>query len=230
MGELYLVRHGQASFGSADYDALSDLGREQAEVVGEHLMAEVKVDQVISGSLSRQKDTAAAYLKRYGQQPPELTIDPGFNEFPAELIMAHYLPYILEKRSDLKELLAKEDHRKHFNKVFFPIIDAWIAGEYPADNIETFVDFKARVHSAVDRLLEKSEKGQKVAVFTSGGTISMIMQKALSLPDKEVFQLNYKIANASVSKFFFRRDDLGLSYFNNFTHLRLAGDGLVTYK
>jgi broad specificity phosphatase PhoE len=30
MGQIYLVRHGQASFGSANYDQLSELGHEQA--------------------------------------------------------------------------------------------------------------------------------------------------------------------------------------------------------
>jgi broad specificity phosphatase PhoE len=37
MGTLYLVRHGQASFGADDYDQLSDLGRAQAVRLGEYL-------------------------------------------------------------------------------------------------------------------------------------------------------------------------------------------------
>ena len=36
MGTLYLVRHGQASFGAADYDQLSELGRRQSVRLGEY--------------------------------------------------------------------------------------------------------------------------------------------------------------------------------------------------
>jgi broad specificity phosphatase PhoE len=37
MGTLYLVRHGQASFGADDYDQLSALGRRQSVRLGEYL-------------------------------------------------------------------------------------------------------------------------------------------------------------------------------------------------
>jgi len=36
MGTLYLVRHGQASFGAADYDNLSELGHKQSARLGEY--------------------------------------------------------------------------------------------------------------------------------------------------------------------------------------------------
>ena len=37
MGTLYLVRHGQASFGAEDYDQLSELGRRQSVRLGQYL-------------------------------------------------------------------------------------------------------------------------------------------------------------------------------------------------
>ena len=36
MGTLYLVRHGQASFGADDYDQLSELGHKQSVRLGEY--------------------------------------------------------------------------------------------------------------------------------------------------------------------------------------------------
>lgn len=241
MGELYLVRHGQASFDSNDYDALSPVGEKQAEVVAEHLRLEVLVDHVVAGSLKRQKDTAQAYLQQLDAHHGvslELAEDEGFNEFQAEKIMQYYLPYILDKRADLREkVMAAGDGgggaMRHFNTVFFPIIEAWMAGENASDEVESFAAFKSRVNGAMDRLLiaaAQKEIGKKVAVFTSGGTISAIMQRALQMPDDIIFQLNYKIANASISKFFFKEDRLGLSYFNNFTHLSQDGQELVTFK
>jgi hypothetical protein len=37
VGNLYLIRHGQASFGAADYDVLSPVGERQSLALGEHL-------------------------------------------------------------------------------------------------------------------------------------------------------------------------------------------------
>ena len=40
MPALYLIRHGQASFGAEDYDQLSDLGMRQSQHVGEYFSAQ----------------------------------------------------------------------------------------------------------------------------------------------------------------------------------------------
>ncbi|EPM78754.1 hypothetical protein A249_34210, partial [Pseudomonas syringae pv. actinidiae ICMP 18804] len=37
MGSIYLIRHGQASFGADDYDVLSPVGIRQSRVLGAHL-------------------------------------------------------------------------------------------------------------------------------------------------------------------------------------------------
>ena len=37
MANLFLVRHGQASFGADDYDRLSPTGHEQSRLLGEYL-------------------------------------------------------------------------------------------------------------------------------------------------------------------------------------------------
>ena len=39
LAELTLVRHGQASFGAANYDQLSDLGMQQSRWLGEYFAA-----------------------------------------------------------------------------------------------------------------------------------------------------------------------------------------------
>jgi broad specificity phosphatase PhoE len=51
MGHLYLVRHGQASLGAADYDQLSPLGQQQSLRLGEHWQAQgLRFDAVITGT------------------------------------------------------------------------------------------------------------------------------------------------------------------------------------
>jgi broad specificity phosphatase PhoE len=52
MGNLYLVRHGQASFGAADYDNLSELGQRQSVRLGEYFAGKgLQFDAVITGTL-----------------------------------------------------------------------------------------------------------------------------------------------------------------------------------
>jgi broad specificity phosphatase PhoE len=56
-----MIRHGQASFGSENYDRLSQKGRIQARVVAEYLEAAgISADLIYSGEMKRQTGTAAA--------------------------------------------------------------------------------------------------------------------------------------------------------------------------
>jgi len=78
MGVLLLVRHGQASLGTADYDRLSDVGRRQAQVTGARLArTDLAVDRVVSGALTRQRDTAEAVLAavEFADASPEPPLD-----------------------------------------------------------------------------------------------------------------------------------------------------------
>ncbi|ONH26107.1 histidine phosphatase family protein [Pseudofrankia asymbiotica] len=70
MSVIYLVRHGQASFGTADYDVLSELGYRQAALVGAELRARgVRADLAVAGTLRRQRGTAAAALAAFAEGP-----------------------------------------------------------------------------------------------------------------------------------------------------------------
>src|SRR6476661_4944942 len=56
---IYLVRHGQASATSRDYDVLSELGVQQSQRLGAYLAGEQRVIEVlVSGPRKRQIDTA----------------------------------------------------------------------------------------------------------------------------------------------------------------------------
>ena len=60
MSTLYLVRHGQASFGTDNYDQLSATGREQVQVLGNYFASlGERIDTIYSGALMRQRETAA---------------------------------------------------------------------------------------------------------------------------------------------------------------------------
>jgi len=72
MGQILLVRHGQASWGAADYDVLSSLGEEQGSAVGAAL-ADVQPDVVVHGTMLRQRRTAelAAAAAGWNATPAE---------------------------------------------------------------------------------------------------------------------------------------------------------------
>lgn len=91
MAELYLIRHAQASFGTADHDRLSPLGCRQAEVLGEYLRdCAIQFDAAYSGEMERQLMTAKVVL---GLQPDNVQCetDPHLNEIETDKILEHVL-------------------------------------------------------------------------------------------------------------------------------------------
>ena len=123
MGSIYLIRHGQASFGADDYDVLSPVGVRQAEVLGEHLeQLGIAFDRCVSGSLRRQQHTANAALQRMSQAPT-LDIDDAFNEFDAEAVIRGLLPAMLPDEPGALEILRNpKDNRAAFQHLFARII------------------------------------------------------------------------------------------------------------
>src|SRR5437016_3822962 len=80
LSTLLMIRHGQASYGAADYDKLSALGERQAVELGRHLArTRVALDALYAGPLRRQRDTATllhgAARDAGHELPPPVIID-----------------------------------------------------------------------------------------------------------------------------------------------------------
>ena len=93
MGTLNLVRHGQAAFGTARYDCLTDTGQRQARLLGEWFAARrLRFDAVFTGTLERQVDTARHILSAapaLGHDMPQERLR-ALNEYdPAAILRAH---------------------------------------------------------------------------------------------------------------------------------------------
>ena len=100
MGVVYLVRHGQASFGAADYDQLSELGVTQAKVLGEALRTRLpRADSVVTGTMARHRQTADACLSALGVAVPHQRMA-GFNEYDHEEIIVRHIPRYADKGAD----------------------------------------------------------------------------------------------------------------------------------
>ena len=231
MSILYLIRHGQASFHSADYDALSDLGRRQSAVLGDYFSrVGVRFDAVFSGAKKRQIDTAQIVMERLGMDGGPRVL-PEFNEHDTFRIVASQVPALVESDPQMKDDVERfYKDPAAFRRVFKKTMLGWMSGDRNVDGIESYADFLARVNSGIARAMAGRERTERVAVFSSGGPISAALMLALGVTDETSLDLDLQIHNASVSTFKAAENRLVLTSFNSAAHLETAGaGGLLTY-
>lgn len=213
MSEFYLVRHGQASFGAKNYDKLSELGHQQARWLGEYFTArDISFSQVFMGDMLRHRETTQGILEGLSQSPT-VTIDIGFNEFNFQNIGKSYLS--LNPHSKLPENPTPAD----FYRLLKLAMHAWSKDLLPRDTLEeSWSDFKNRVQGAL-HLACNQNSDKPILIVSSGGAISMLMSLVLGLDAQQVIELNMQVRNTSISHFYFNKNNIRLSSFNNIPHL-----------
>lgn len=202
MARLYLVRHGQASFGTHDYDRLSSVGAHQAQQAGRYL-ATVATNElrIVSGSLVRQRDTAAE-IARCLPASHVVQIDERLNEIDID---PHLAPNLM-KRAFLR----------------------WqSSSSHPVHTPEDWTMFASRVRAALEHLVRTSHRGETTIVVSSGGVISTVVQQVLALPPQSVYSLFEVMRNCSVTCLLHDRERISLSSFNECSYLATE---LLTYR
>jgi len=243
MAALYLIRHGQASFGNADYDMLSELGMNQSRLLGKHWQSKSVPAKTFAGDLLRHGQTLEGFMENFADEQVPVILDSGFNEFDHVDILTNYNQQwhnFAEMSEDIKQL---KNANKTFQQEFYQAMNRWVAGEFDHEYNESWPQFKARCVRALNNLIQQelnfnrnnNELDSKTAakdilVFTSGGTIAAIIQYILQLSDLKTLQINQQLRNTSVTKLLFSKDNLSIDYFNNFNHLEVAGDEWVTFR
>lgn len=239
MGRLFLIRHAQASFLSQNYDQLSTVGQQQARLLGEYwAQRNVVFDRVSSGPALRHRHTAQlvrdAY-RRMGRDFPSPAIADEFDEFQGDAVLSEGLPQLLANNAKIRELhsalqSSSEDvtKRANFQRLFEAVISMWVSGEIKLLTAEPWRDFCARVNRGLSAFLVKSGKGEIAAIFTSGGTISVAVQRALHLSTQDTLRVAWVSRNCSHSEFLFSGERFTLSSFNTFSHL--DDESLITYR
>lgn len=241
MAEILLLRHGQASFGAADYDALSDLGHEQAAINADYLQRSgLVIDAVYSGSLKRQQETAQALVDAYarvGKPLPEIITDPGFNELENEQQIAVLAPILRQENSQLRSLLASNPQsKKDFQKILKIVFNHWVLDQPDIEGLESWQAFSARVSQSLGNIVKQQGRGKTVVVSTSGGVIATIAAQVLRMHDSGVYPLFEPILNASITRLLYNSTgDVSMSYFNDCGYLRSAEietgrNDLITYR
>ena len=236
MSSIYLIRHAQASFGKKDYDRLSDLGRRQSKILAGHFKdLGFEFDAIYSGGQLRHEQTLAAYLETFAD--PESAVPPvhkndDFNEYDSENILKTLIPELIRKEPAFEaEVAVMMQDKRSFQQVYEKIMRLWVNSKQPIKKLETWETYSKRVVSGLRKIMAKEGSGKKVAVFTSGGPISVCIQTALGLSDENSLQIAWQIMNASVTRLKYSGNRLMLFGFNNVTHLELARDHeLITYR
>lgn len=230
MGALYLIRHGQASFGSQNYDALSALGHQQGHAVGQALKARgVTPEAVVAGTMQRHQETARAALLAMALDVP-MRVHAGVNEFDHENVIEVAEPRYADKAVMMAEMTASGDPRRAFQTFFQDAVARWVGGNHDAEYAEPWSAFKLRCVAALDELIRQTPPKGQLVVFTSGGVISVVCAHLLGLHDSQAFTINWTLANAGITKINVGRDGLHLLSVNEHAHVEGMAPSLLTYR
>lgn len=205
MGELILVRHGQANSGATteeDYDRLSPLGHRQAGWLGEWFEAhESMFDRVYRGTMRRHRETAE------GLGHAEAVADERLNELDY---------FALARDMEITHGIPIPANQQDFANHIPQTLNAWHKQEIAGG--EAFAAFEARIATV---LAEAATPGRRVLCVTSGGVIAMSLRIALGLDTDRLAQVLLPIYNSSIHRFRVVEDGSFLTSFNAVPHLDL---------
>jgi broad specificity phosphatase PhoE len=236
MASIYFIRHGQASFGSANYDKLSELGEHQAYLAGQYLQqTDVIFDAMYSGSLLRQRETAQQVVTAYEKNDksvPKLQVDERLNEIDANAIVIKLMPLVAKTQPQVIEWIEQSKHdKKAYQYILRTCFKYWQSLDTEIEGLESWDNFYGRIKGCVDDIIKLNGSGKNVAVFTSGGVIAAVVQYALGLPDEGNYQVFEPVINASVTHCKYSKDQFTLNYYNDHSFLRvLGGNKMVTFR
>ena len=210
MGTLYLVRHGQASFGADDYDVLSAMGHQQSARLGEYFKFKgIAFDAALTGTLTRQIQTYSGICKGMGCEPVA-TQWPGLNEYDSHSVIATIHPHKLEKPT------SPEMYRNHF-RLLKDGLAQWMAGVVSPKGMPSYIDFALGVTSALDHVRKNCDGN--VLLVSSGGPIATAVGHVLCTSPETTIELNLRIRNCSVTEFAFTPKRHMLVTYNTLPHL-----------
>jgi broad specificity phosphatase PhoE len=228
VSSIYLVRHGQAGT-RLNYDALSDLGRRQAVLLGESLIAQgIQFAACIAGAMQRQQETAAEVSKAYaraGAAFPEIETDPEWNEFDLDAVYRDLAPVIAAEdpqfRAEFEEMqgqMADAAHSIHrrWSRCDIQVVRAWLEGRHPCQG-ETWEAFQQRIERAYAGL-DRFGSGN-VAVFTSATPIGVGAGIALQAATPVRARLAGVLYNSAYSVLRRKNGEMALFSYNNTPHL-----------
>jgi len=234
MGQILLVRHAQAQFGTDDYDRLSEVGREQARLLGEWFArGRSKLDAAVTGRLRRHRETAEACLERVPEplRPPgDWRPDAGFDEYDADHVVLCHRTDFADPAALRAHVRASDNPRRAFQDMFVAAMKRWMCGEHDTDYREPWRVFQERCAAALKRVVAEAGPSARVVVFTSGGPIAAICQHLLGLTAQRTLDVNSVLVNCATTGLLYQPEQVSLSFLNNYSHLENGNPQMVTYR
>lgn len=237
MSDIIFIRHAQAGSRN-NYDVLSDLGKNQATLLGEHLSAQqVRLAGAWSGTMRRQRETAEIVcdlLRRAGLDVPEITAEPRLNEFSLAAIYRAMADRMIgdspEFARDFEEMQAKLEREPHttggaVGRCDRAVINAWIQNRYDYDG-ESWSAFRSRVGSLVESLPVHNGR-EAVAIFTSATPIAVLTGIAMGLSNEKIVGVAGVLYNSGITAMRLSEGGLRLFTMNATPHLP---DSLRTFR
>ena len=212
MSLVYLVRHGQASFGAQDYDRLSGLGRQQARWLGGYFAERgLRFARVMAGTLTRQQDTALEVMAAMGADAAQLLTHAGLDEYHGEALYSAWAG-----GADPREQ-QRADYRAYW-RAFRSAMEAW-ADDRLLGVPESWTQFGARVRAALDEAARDTARDDVVLVVSSGGAIGRALADIAGAPARTAIELNLQCRNSGLCELIAGGGALRLLSFNNVPHL-----------
>jgi broad specificity phosphatase PhoE len=217
---LHLVRHGQARFGSADYDRLSDLVQRQCQALGQwYATRGQRFEAVYTGTLTRHRQSLAALAQGHGALPAAQEL-PALNEYDSESLVRALHPGPLPPPD------TPEAYRQHF-RLLRNALRAWIEGRIAPAGMPAHAAWRAGIVAALEQV--RGHAGD-VLMVSSGGPIATATAAVMGAPPEAFVELNLRLRNSALTEFAFNPKRHVLHSFNGLPHLLEAGrEDWVTY-
>ena len=223
MPKIIFVRHGQAQFGQANYDKLSDVGHEQSVALGTSLLEQgITIDHWVRGDMVRHDETLKGISQGMRTQGPHQIVTPDLNEYDfTGLLNARF--------ADGQAPVGLHTDRKTHFRLLRETLALWQNDEI-ANPPESWATFETRLKRAQQTIF--GLEGDTILVVSSGGAISKIVANALSVSHAKQVDLQLQIKNASMSTFIYSRRTGGffLNAFNETPFVSAKTQHLLTYS
>lgn len=228
---VYLVRHGQAGTRES-YDSLSELGKQQSRLLGEHLLSQgIRFQAACAGTLARQQETLRQLRQAYiqvGVSFPAVGADPGWNEFDLGRVYREIAPQLSAEdpqfHREYEDMVARirishGAHAAGVHRKWQPcdtkLVNAWICGRYRYGG-ETWGQFQQRVEACRWKMGDGQDN---ILVVTSAMPIAIWAGLSLVISDERLTRLAGVLYNASYTIVRLREAELRLFTYNAAPHL-----------
>ncbi len=223
MPKIIFVRHGQAQFGQANYDKLSEVGHEQAVALGKAIFEQgITIDHWVSGDMVRHAETLRGISQGMRTQVSHQIVTPDLNEYD-------FTGQLNARFVGSKAPVGLHTDRKTHFRALRETLALW-QNDKILNPPESWAAFETRLKRAQQTIF--GLEGDTILVVSSGGAISKIVANALGVPHAKQVDLQLQIKNASMSTFIYSRRTGGifLNAFNETPFVSAKTQHLLTYS